>query len=247
MCAAISRVFAGMWSVVSAAYPRSPSPPPAPPSPTLPEPSEQITDRPGASPRSTPVGAGQATQITSSPGSPQAQIVSAAAIEKPAAPLTDPAELRRQLRLCCLTSVAIAVTAYICAWLTWGRFDTIAFSQSSTREYLRVLNRQIVRYKERTGHLPVSLMELPEDKEASVRRDEDGLPVDGWMTPLHYEVNGDSYDLYSLGEDDAPGGSGLDADLHAGSSNPWNEWITLWQFSKSLATAASSWPVSRPA
>jgi hypothetical protein len=130
------------------------------------------------------------------------------------------------------TSVAIAVTAYTCAWLTYGGSDFFAWSQSRTRRDLRQLNEQIVRFEERTGRLPRNLTELGQDKEHFIRYDDKGRPLDGWWQPFHYVLIGNNYDLYSLGEDDHPGGSGLDADLHADWSNPWNEWMTLWQFTK---------------
>jgi general secretion pathway protein G len=43
------------------------------------------------------------------------------------------------------------------------------------------------------------------------------LPLDGWGNPYEYEMPGsnntDSFDLWSLGADGQPGGSGIDADL----------------------------------
>jgi hypothetical protein len=229
---AISRVFAGVWSVLSDAYPSPPSPSPTPTTPTAPGRSEQITDRPGTAAISKPADAECSTRITSRPDSPQTRIVKRDALGSLVPPIAEAADLRRQLRLCLLTSVTIAVTAYICAWLTWGSFDNFVSSQSLTRRDLRQLDEQIVRYRERTGHLPASLLELGEDENKQIRRDEDGWPLDGWWQPFHYVLIGNSYDLYSLGKDGAPGGSGLDADLHADRSDPWNEWITLWQFTK---------------
>jgi general secretion pathway protein G len=39
------------------------------------------------------------------------------------------------------------------------------------------------------------------------------LPVDGWKHPFQYQLDGDSFALYSLGADGKPGGTGADADI----------------------------------
>lgn len=39
------------------------------------------------------------------------------------------------------------------------------------------------------------------------------IPEDAWKRAYHYETDGDSYDLYSLGADGREGGKGADADI----------------------------------
>jgi hypothetical protein len=89
---------------------------------------------------------------------------------------------------------------------------------------LRQLTEEIQDYREKTGHPPASLTD------PTFVKDRRFIINDAWDRPFHYEVEGDAYDLYSLGEDDQPGGYGPDADLHAGKFNRDTECLTLRQF-----------------
>lgn len=40
------------------------------------------------------------------------------------------------------------------------------------------------------------------------------VPVDPWGAPLRYSAAGNSFELYSLGADGAPGGDGFDTDIY---------------------------------
>jgi hypothetical protein len=99
---------------------------------------------------------------------------------------------------------AIASTAYFCAYyeLKW------AFWQYSSEGYAWSVvwrgRAEIEDFRKAKGHLPADLKELRE-----------GEWNDMWNRPLHYEVEGDSYKLYSYGRDGEPGGEGLDADMYA--------------------------------
>ncbi len=140
-----------------------------------------------------------------------------------------------RLALCLATAVVVSATAYLCAWLTFGGYVT-SFNRGSTRHWLRSLTEDIALYREKTGSLPVRLSDLNAMRPPNVGVDEEGRPIDDWGRPLHYEVAGDSYDLYSLGRDGLPGGYGLDADLHAGRTDPQAERLTFWQFTTEAYT-----------
>lgn len=127
-----------------------------------------------------------------------------------------------------VTALIIAATAYICAWRSYRGYIAGWTEQASTRQELERMNREIDVYRQMVGHLPAALTDL------DLRTwpvDQAGVPVDRWGWPLQYQVNGDTYDLYSLGRDGRPGGSGLDADLHPGQYDPETEGLTFWQFS----------------
>jgi hypothetical protein len=92
------------------------------------------------------------------------------------------------------------------------------------------VTKEIETYRAQFGKLPASLADLGLEKKERFHLDGEDEPVDAWNRPLHYEIKGDSYDLYSLGRDGHPGGFGLDADLYAGKSNPETERLPLGQF-----------------
>jgi Type II secretion system (T2SS), protein G len=125
------------------------------------------------------------------------------------------------------TAVTISATAYLCAWITYGGGYLFQGQQLFTRIDLEEVRKDIEHYRERKGELPANL----EDLKAEKKNADDWIPSeDGWGRPFHYQVEGDRYELYSLGQDDQPGGVGLDADLYAGKVDSWNEFPTLWQF-----------------
>jgi general secretion pathway protein G len=133
-----------------------------------------------------------------------------------------------RLALCLATAVSVAVTAYVCAWLSYG--DFFQYPSRATRGYLKHLGEDIARYREKTGHLPARLSDVTVMGPPMYPVDAQGRPLDVWGRPFLYQVTGDSYDLFSFGEDGLPGGLGLDADLHAGWTSPLTEYITFWQF-----------------
>ena len=120
--------------------------------------------------------------------------------------------LAPRLMLCLATAIVISATAYLCAWYNFRCFWYFRPLEAVvTRSLLHELQDQITDYQRKNGHLPATLAELEEVKNRSLRIDRAGLPVDGWERPIHYEVQGNSYELYSLGRDGQPGGTGPDA------------------------------------
>jgi hypothetical protein len=141
-----------------------------------------------------------------------------------------------RLLLCLVTAVIVAATAYLCAWFSFADYMYFRFESYRTRLTLDHLRTEIAQHQEKTGRLPAALADLGTVKEKRVQVDKEGRPVDSWGRPLHYEVQGDSYDLYSLGQDDLPGGVGWDADLHAGKVDRIAECLTLQQFTSLTET-----------
>ena len=121
--------------------------------------------------------------------------------------------------LCLATSFAVAGAAYVCAWLNYRNLATPCESTEPTRADLETLRQAIDTYKATTGRLPEKLSELPvvRDKKVGVK---EGYPLDQWGWPIHYEVTGGRYKLYSNGRDGKPGGIGSYADLVAGQPDP---------------------------
>jgi hypothetical protein len=138
-----------------------------------------------------------------------------------------------RLLFCFITGVAITVTSIICAWYNFRSIHYLRWDAYETQGRLDWLADEIAHYREKTGHLPAHLTDLEAVKKETFLMNGGGRPLDWWHRPLHYEVKGDTYELYSLGRDGKPGGFGLDADLYAGKRKEfWDErhWLTLWQF-----------------
>ncbi len=140
-----------------------------------------------------------------------------------------------RIALCVLTAIIIAGTAYICAWLSYRNFIYFRDDVVYTRDSIQSLRDALAKYKEETGSLPATLADL-DIEEHIARVDDLGRPLDAWRRPLFYQVDGDNYDLYSLGRDGKPGGYGLDADIHAGKVKSAMEGLTLWQFTFDVDT-----------
>jgi general secretion pathway protein G len=133
-----------------------------------------------------------------------------------------PSEIRywvSRLLLCLATSLAVAGTAYVCAWSNYRKLATPTESTEPTRADLETLRRGVETYKAATGRLPEKLSELPVVRDKKVRLKE-GFPVDQWGWPIHYEKTAGTYKLYSNGKDGKPGGIGSAADLVAGQPDP---------------------------
>ena len=117
---------------------------------------------------------------------------------------------------------AIAGTAYLCAFyeLRWNFWYHNSKGYASFQ--VRYIQSEIEEYRKEKGHLPANLEMLHER----------GWK-DAWNRPLHYEVEGDSYKLFSYGQDGEPGGEGPDADIFA--DRPPQP-PTLYQFTFDLST-----------
>jgi hypothetical protein len=129
-----------------------------------------------------------------------------------------PGEIRywvSRILLCLATSLAVAGTAYVCAWLKYRNLATLQESTEPTRADLEILRQGVETYKAATGRLPENLSELPVVRDKKVRVKE-GYPLDQWGLPIRYEQRDGTYKLYSYGKDGKPGGIGSYADLVAG-------------------------------
>jgi Type II secretion system (T2SS), protein G len=134
-----------------------------------------------------------------------------------------------RLLLCLATSLVVAGTAYACAWLNYRNYATLRESTEPTRADLETLRQAVEDYKATKGRLPAELTDLSVVREQKVRVEE-GVPVDQWRWPIHYEVWNETYRLYSNGMEAKPGGLGSYADLYAGQPDPAAEPVTFGRF-----------------
>ena len=133
----------------------------------------------------------------------------------------------------------VAGAAYLCTYLdqrSWPQYRT---REESTQRKLDSLNLEVERHRRTTGRLPADLAELE-----GVHRyrhfgiDAAGRVVDLWDRPYHYRVDGDAFELFSLGADGLEGGVGRDADLYPTTAGRPPELPTLRQFTLELPTRA---------
>ena len=71
--------------------------------------------------------------------------------------------------------------------------------------HLESIQRRILEYREREGHLPASLDLLTDASGASASQD-------AWGAAITYTVDGESFTLHTLGRDGTEGGEGANAD-----------------------------------
>lgn len=140
-----------------------------------------------------------------------------------------------RLFFCLATSVAVSSIAYLAAWQGYRDYDFFRYKQYVTMLKLQGLSEEIATYREVKGDFPRKLSDLGKESFGGSRTDDAGRPLDGWGRPFHYSVASESYELFSLGRDEVPGGVGLDADLYAGQINPEAR-LTLSQFALAPGT-----------
>ena len=141
--------------------------------------------------------------------------------------------LRLRILLCFATAFIISATAYLCAWLTWGGVDANPYARGATRRSLEALRQDIEAYADKNGAYPAKLTDLKVVQHEHVPTDEAGNPVDMWGNPLQYQVQGDSYQLYSYGPHGPQGGGGPNTYLYAGQPDPMVERTPFWQYTLS--------------
>jgi hypothetical protein len=105
--------------------------------------------------------------------------------------------------------VVFGISAYVAYNQYLAGSDIQAKSERTLLDIGRVA-QAIATYRQEAHGLPGALSDL---HETDVRVDGDGQPVDGWLRPLHYRVDGNRYRVISYGRDNRPGGVGLDYDL----------------------------------
>jgi hypothetical protein len=133
--------------------------------------------------------------------------------------------------------LAVAGIAYVCVYFDQRGQYGYQSKGLATLEKLDSLQHEIERHRQTTGYLPADLGEL-----RAVRfyhrfsTDAAGRVLDSWDRPIQYRVEGDTFELYSLGADGQPGGSGRDADLYPGPASRPPVLPTLRQFTFELPT-----------
>jgi type II secretion system (T2SS) protein G len=133
--------------------------------------------------------------------------------------------------------VVVAAAAYFCTF--YDQRDLVGYrdQQIHTLQKLDTLEEAIILYHRATGQFPTDLADLPAAKfYHQFTINAEGKLVDVWDQPYLYRVEGDSFEIYSLGADGRPGGIGRDADLYPSSRGRPPELPTLRQFTFNLAT-----------
>lgn len=142
-----------------------------------------------------------------------------------------------RLIVAAVVGLVVAGSAYLCTYLdqrSWPQYRT---REESTQRKLDSLHLEIERHRRTTGRLPTDLADLE-----GVHRyrhfgiDAAGRVVDLWDRPYHYRVEGDAFELFSLGADGQEGGIGRDADLYPTTAGRPPELPTLRQFTLDLPT-----------
>lgn len=104
-----------------------------------------------------------------------------------------------------LLTVLLLVGVLVGVWRSLGSVSQME-PAGLTRAHMGVLRVDLERLA-KSGPLPASLAELPLPANSTLRQD-------GWGRPIRYGVNPDGgATLASLGADDAPGGTGDNADI----------------------------------
>jgi hypothetical protein len=133
--------------------------------------------------------------------------------------------------------LSVAGAAYVCVYFDQRNNFNHQDRQLYTLQKLDALEGAIKKHRHGTGQFPADLTEMPVVKfyhQFTVNAE--GRVVDMWDHPYHYRVNGDGFELYSLGADGRPGGLGRDADLYPSSKGLPPELPTLRQFTFDLPT-----------
>lgn len=128
--------------------------------------------------------------------------------------------LSGRIRLLLVALVALAVSGFALLVCAKALSVDLAHGQRETEFTLEYLRSALDQYRAPAHAWPERLDQIgPEAWPPLVSRP----PVDGWGRPLHYQVRGEGYRLWSEGRDGRPGGSGLDADPEVRQSGP-----TIW-------------------
>jgi Type II secretion system (T2SS), protein G len=133
--------------------------------------------------------------------------------------------------------VVVAAAAFVCTYFDQRDLISYRDRQLHVVRKLDTLEEAIILYRRATGQFPTDLAELPAAKfYHQFTINAEGKLVDVWDQPYLYRVEGDSFEIYSLGADGQPGGVGRDADLYPSSAGRPPELPTLRQFTFNLPT-----------
>ena len=142
-----------------------------------------------------------------------------------------------RLAIAAACGAVVAATAYLSTFYDQRNLFSYRDQQLHTLGKLNALEQAIQRYRSATGQFPTDLTDLPAVKfyrQFSVNAK--GQLVDVWDHPFQYRIDGDSFELYSLGADGLPGGVGRGADLYPRSAGRTPDVPTLRQFTFELPT-----------
>jgi general secretion pathway protein G len=124
---------------------------------------------------------------------------------------------RRPWLVAALVGLVVMLISFLSVWLRGGMYF---MELRYVKVELNAHEDAIEEYREAHGQLPPSLDEI----------DLGGMQgPDPWGRPYIYRIEGESYDVCTLGRDGKSGGQGLDADICLSDSQELPQ-PTLWQF-----------------
>ena len=149
------------------------------------------------------------------------------------------------LKILCRFAIAaacgavVAAAAYVSTYYDQRGLFSYGDLQLHTIGKLNAMEQAIQHHRNATGEFPTDLGALPAVKfYRQFTVNPKGQVVDVWDHPFQYRIDGDRFDLYSLGADGQPGGVGRDADLYPRSAGRTPGVPTLRQFTFELPTAS---------
>jgi hypothetical protein len=151
----------------------------------------------------------------------------------------------RRLSVCTVVGVAMAGTAYVCAFYSMRNHRGYRGQHQLAFSTLRRLTTTLDKYHEEKGTYPEKLADLARTYPNRVQAGDSGQVPDPWGNPFQYRKEGEGYILFSLGGDGKLGGEGLDQDLYLRDVRPDDDFFfrlpdvgvpTLWQFTTEPST-----------
>ena len=146
---------------------------------------------------------------------------------------------------CTAIGLAMALTAYLCAWYSMRTHYGYRRPHQRVFATLGNLSKALDEYCNKNGNYPEKLADLKRTHPDAVRLEDSGQVVDPWSHPYQYRAEGDHYTLFSFGRDGKRGGEGLDQDLAATDLLPdYDSFFrlppvgipTFWQFTSEPST-----------
>ena len=151
----------------------------------------------------------------------------------------------RRLLIGAAVGVAMAVTAYLCAWINMRNAMGYRWTHERAFNQLGELKTILEKFQQQAGRYPENLAELKKTPPQYTLIDDSGEIRDPWGNPYQYHAEGKGYSLFSLGRDGRRGGEGLDQDLdvddlsRGGGRQSWQNTVgipTLRQFTFECGT-----------
>ncbi|ODT96366.1 MAG: hypothetical protein ABS79_08060, partial [Planctomycetes bacterium SCN 63-9] len=114
---------------------------------------------------------------------------------------------------CTAIGLAMALTAYLCAYYNFRDSDNYHRDQDYALRQLAEWKKAIDVYHQKNGKYPRDADELKQGPPPLSWMDDRAFPPDPWDHPYQYLPKGNGYAILSWGRDGKSGGEGFDHDL----------------------------------